>query len=79
MATDRRPSRRIRADEDDIYPTFLGSGSAHSISGPYDEPDQIAGVILVPDPEQRHGWREFYVHRPAAPKPGARPIGFGRP
>lgn len=32
-------------------------------------------VLWVPDPEQRHFWREHYVR---LPKPG-RPIGFRKP
>jgi hypothetical protein len=37
--------------------------------------DGVRAVLWVPDPEQRHGWRELYVHEPAAKKPGGR-IGF---
>lgn len=43
-------------------------GQAHSVSGDSDE--EPVGRLLVPDPEQRHGWREHYVRRP---------IGFQRP
>jgi hypothetical protein len=32
--------------------------------------DAIA-VLWIPDPEQRHGWREFYVRSPPA-KPGGK-------
>ena len=35
--------------------------------------DSPPAVLWVPDPEQRHGWREYYVKRPEAAK---RPIGF---
>lgn len=71
--------RRPRADEDALYPTFLGIGQAHPVSEAHEEKGDIVGRLYVPDPEQRHGWREFYVHREPAPKPGARPIGFGKP
>jgi len=39
---------------------------------------EFAAVLWVPDPEQRHWWREYYIRRSDA-KPNARPIGFGRP
>lgn len=58
---------------------LIGIGSAHAIDGPSEERPDVAGKLYVPDPEQRHGWREFYVHKPASDKPGARPLGFGRP
>lgn len=58
---------------------LIGVGTAHAISGPDDEKPDVAGRLLVPDPEQRHGWREFYVPKPPTAKPGARPLGFARP
>lgn len=59
---------------------LVGIGSVFSLSGPEDVPTEPAGKLYVPDPEQRYGWREFYVHKPTVQeKPGARPIGFGRP
>jgi hypothetical protein len=30
---------------------------------------QYAAVLWVPDPEQRHGWREYYVRHGPQPKP----------
>ena len=53
---------------------IVGTGTAQSIGEA--EHDKPAGRLFVPDPEQRHGWREHYVNQP--PKPGARPIGFRR-
>jgi hypothetical protein len=41
-------------------------------------PDRPIAVLWLPDPEQRHGWREYYVAKHAAPKPG-RPLGFRKP
>lgn len=38
--------------------------------------DRPVCVLWVPDPEQRHGWREYYVKRTATPKPGARKMGY---
>lgn len=59
---------------------FLGFGNIQTLEPPPDDRGEIAGKLYLPDPEQRHGFREYYVHRPPAPsKPGARPIGFGRP
>lgn len=41
---------------------------------------EFAAVLWVPDPEQRHWWREYYIrHADPHSKPNARPIGFGRP
>lgn len=50
-------------------------GAAHGVSSDGDD-GELAGRLLVPDPEQRHGWREVYVRRPS---PQRRPIGFQRP
>ena len=51
---------------------LLGTGMAHAIA----EAAQTrpAGKLYLPDPEQRHGWRESYV--PAIEKPNSRPLGF---
>lgn len=40
-----------------------------------EETDRPVCVLWVPDIEQRHGWREYYVKK-AAPKPGARKMGY---
>jgi hypothetical protein len=71
--------RRPHADDDDWdAPTFFGIGQAHAIAN---EDDELpAGRLVVPDPEQRHGWREHYVPAaPAAAKARTRSIGFRRP
>lgn len=39
------------------------------------DPDRPAAVLWLPDPEQRHGWREYYVKR-EGPKPGSRRMGY---
>jgi hypothetical protein len=57
---------------------LLGVGSAHAVDGPESDTPMPKGRILVPDPEQRHGWREWFIYPPADQKPGRRPIGFGR-
>ena len=66
----KRPKAFLDADGSVI----LGTGSAHSVGDP--DRDEPAGKLYLPDPEQRKGWREHYVQKPA--KPGARPIGFRR-
>ncbi len=71
-----RTRRPFRAEDAEGYLTYLGVGTTHSVSGPEDVP--AAGALWVPDPEGRHGWRELYVGRTDA-KPGARPLGFGKP
>lgn len=71
--------RPLTDDDDDPASTLMGSGSAHAVSGADDDHDAPAGVVWIPDPEQRRGWRERYVY--PAPKPGAerRPLGFRKP
>jgi hypothetical protein len=58
---------------------LLGVGQAHAVAEPDDDKPDVAGRLYVPDLEQRHGWREFYVAKLPAEKPGARPLGFRRP
>jgi hypothetical protein len=41
------------------------------------EPERAVAVLWLPDPEQRHGWREYYVKK-AASKPCARRMGYRR-
>lgn len=38
----------------------------------------VTAVLWLPDPEQRRGWREFYVRKPGEEKPG-RTVGFRKP
>lgn len=76
----RAPGSRPRAYITDGSEMLVGIGAAHAVSEPQNDAPDVAGKLYVPDPEQRHGWREFYVHRDMpALKPGARPLGFGRP
>jgi hypothetical protein len=58
---------------------LIGVGALFSVSGPDDERSEVSGKLYVPDPEQRNGWREFYIHKPPVQKPGARPLGFRKP
>lgn len=57
---------------------LLGVGAAHAVDGPEQSAVAPAARLLLPDPEQRHGWREHYVFPADQEKPGRRPIGFGR-
>ena len=70
---------KTRAYITDGSEMLIGIGSAHAIEGPMEDKPIIAGKLYVPDPEQRQGWREFYVHKVPQDKPGARPLGFGKP
>lgn len=47
-------------------------GSAEKIEEDVDRP---VCVLWIPDPEQRHGWREYYVKK-SAPKPSGKPMGY---
>lgn len=60
-------------------PPIATVGVAQGASGPDDDTANLVGPLWVPDPEQRHGWREYYVR--ASPKPGSerRPMGFRKP
>lgn len=66
-----------KAGEDDVVllDEPPGPGRAANMTGP--TTTDYVGKILVPDIEQRHGYREYYVmHRD--PKPG-RAFGFKKP
>jgi len=58
---------------------LLGVGSAFAVSGPDEDKPLAVGRLLLPDPEQRAGWRESYVYKPASEKPARRPLGFTKP
>lgn len=63
------------ADYDPYLYPYHGLGSAYGVSqGEYDARPPKA-VLWVPDPEQRHGWREVYV-KPKARQPKPRAAGF---
>lgn len=67
--------RRPRADDWDDYwwPANLGLGTVHDLADSSDdEPSKPAQILWVPDPEQRHGWREWYV---SPDKPNGKPKG----
>lgn len=70
--------QRPRRDDGDYWPLYMGVGTILHVGNPDQDRAHASGVIYVPDPEERRGWRPFYVPAKAEPKPGARPIGFGR-
>lgn len=44
--------------------------------GGHGESAAPVAVLWVPDPEQRHGWREAYIYPVEKPRP---PVGFRKP
>ena len=73
VAVSSTSSRRHACDDDwdwIDWPTPLSVGFA-SGADDGDGTDTSMPVLWVPDPEQRHGWREFYCAKPKpAPGPG---------
>ena len=68
--------RRAEFDWSEVpYPETM-TGTTEAIPAP-SSTDHPAGVLWVPDPEQRYGWREVYVQKSSA-KPD-RPCGFQKP
>lgn len=55
-------------------PWILGVGSAHHVSDQGEDRPRPLATLWLPDPEQRHGWREFYVY--PEHKPNRKPMGF---
>lgn len=68
--------RTRRADWDDEYwyVPSLQQGSVHDLADSTPN-GTTAAILLVPDPEQRHGWREYYVTH-AKPNERPEPMGF---
>jgi len=62
--------------DDEIVQWVRSVGSANGMSFEADGPD-VAGVLWIPDPEQRRSWREKYVYRETQ-RPD-RPLGFRKP
>lgn len=67
---------RARADWDDdwFYTPALQMGVVHdlAVSKPR---GKLAAILVLPDPEERHGWREHFVsHDP--PDDPLEPMGF---
>ena len=69
-----KPGSRAEFEMDDEHPVpTIGHAEAVESSTGF---DGVAAVLWVPDPEQRHGWREVYVRRTAQQR--RRLMGFGR-
>lgn len=63
----------MNPDEDDFYPPGpSGVGSAESVKDDVPPLSEFVANILVPDVEQRRGWRDYWVKRQAPDKPGRR-------
>lgn len=56
-------------------PLMPGSGVQNLESSGEPKPG-TAATLWVPDPEQRHGWREYYVYREPPPPPQRRKLGL---
>jgi hypothetical protein len=72
MSEHRRPKGYITNGSEHL----IGIGSAHAVSGPDDAPRRAVGRLIIPDPEQRHGWRESYVYGADPTPESTRPLGF---
>lgn len=72
---------RPHTDEDEFEQTLLGTGQAHHVRD-NDAPENPRPLtrLYIPDPEQRSGWREWYI-RPSLNQRRAaqRRIGFRKP
>jgi hypothetical protein len=70
MSTSLPPGEPVWMPEDTV---------AHEVGKVEESADaeRPAAVLWVPDPEQRHGWREYYVKK-TQPKPGDRRMGYKR-
>ena len=69
--------RRPRAGESQELEAPIQPGALDLPEAP--QFGEFAAVLWVPDPEQRHWWREYYIRSDPHSKPNARPIGFGKP
>ena len=59
--------------EQDVPDVVMGHAESDAVSSAL---DGVAAVLWVPDPEQRHGWREVYVRNAATKR--RRTVGFRR-
>jgi hypothetical protein len=67
----------MRAEYDWAEVPYPDTQQGHAEALPRGAPDRPAGVLWVPDPEQRHWWREYYVDKPGTAP--TRPFGFRKP
>lgn len=71
--------RSARACNDDDATPVIGIGAAHGVFGPDEPSRRWIGSILVPDPEERSGWRAWTVYREPDPARPSAPLGFRKP
>ncbi len=57
---------------------LIGIGSAHSMGDAERPRGKLRGHIVIPDVDERRGWREWYVYDEPDPAP-PRPLGFRKP
>ena len=55
-------------------PRMMGVSGVQNLGGDDPKPG-VASCLWLPDPEQRNGWREFYIYRDVQ-KPGQRRLGL---
>ena len=58
---------------------LLGVGQAHNVANAEEGRGRLAGHIIIPDVDERRGWREWYVYQPAPEALARRPLGFRKP
>ncbi len=58
---------------------LLGVGSAHNVASADEARGRLAGHIVIPDVDERRGWREWYVYHPAPEAAARLPLGFVKP
>ena len=58
---------------------LLGVGSAHAVTSADEPRGRLAGHVLIPDVDERRGWREWYVYQPTREPAPRRPLGFVKP
>lgn len=67
---DRLPMGEPVVQPDDTI--LMEIGSVEQVT---EETERPVAVLWIPDIEQRHKWREYYVKR-VSPKPGSKPMGY---
>jgi hypothetical protein len=75
MGNSRKPKQHDDDEEETEEETTLTLGTGDPAQG--NDSEAPIAVLWVPDPEQRHRWREYYVRKPD--KKEDRPFGFRKP
>lgn len=72
----RKPgARRAEIDWNDLPPMQSVGSISDFTTDDSSETKYPSAVLWIPDPEQRHGWREFCVY-PSPPKQERKPLGW---